>query len=69
MLLLLLFSHSLEQYHRQLVLCCHGKPSVMLAAVVTMVITELDCEQTDWPEMRLLRDKESQMRYIAHDVY
>ena len=33
-----------------------------------MVITELDCDQNDWPEMRLLRDNESKMRCVIHRI-
>ena len=61
MLLLLLCSHSLGHYHRQLMIGCHGE-SYVSSEVVTMVIIELDCEQNGWPEMRLLRDKESKMK-------
>ena len=36
---------------------------------VTMDIIELDCEQNDWSEIRLLKDRELSMRYVNNFLF
>ena len=63
----LLFSYSLKQYYHRLLLGCHGE-LLVIVDMVTMDTTELDYEQNDWPEMRLLKDRELTMRYFNNCV-